>query len=318
MNARAILIASSFGLGTRGMYRKTRAMRRILALVALAGCSGPHLRPPAPGDPLAISGAVEGGRLGIGAADLAALPRRTVRGVEPHDGREASFQGADLAPFLSERVPLKPGADVAIFHGRGGYRAAVPLNAIRQSRPVLASAADGKKLDEWDPAAGPLLLAWPDSEAPGLDSDPRQRWFWVRGVTLIELGLWQDGPGRALRVPPGAGDDARRGAEAFGAQCIHCHRLRGRGGEVGPDLTSWMRSAADASRLAEVLKDHLARKSGLKGVPEPGAQEVREVGAFLRSLALAGADGADEPRGEEPPRPRPPGQPGQPGGPRRP
>ena len=293
-------------------------MRRLLAAaLAVASCGSPRLRPPATGDVLAIAGRVDGAPFGLSPADLAALPRRTVRGVEPHSGREASFTGVDLAPWLGERLPLKPGADVVIFHGRGGYKAAVPLNAVRQTRPVLANEADGKALDQWEPGsrpgAGPLLLAWPDAEAPGLDSDPRQRWFWVRGVTLIEVAAWQEALGRALRVPLGAGGDSHHGSEVFATHCIHCHRLRNRGGEVGPDLTTYL-SRAEEPRLARVLKGHLAAKSGLRGAPEPGPQEVKELVAFLRSVAIAGAQGPEEPGPEEPPAPRPPGAPG----PRRP
>lgn len=282
-------------------------MRRLLAAaLALASCGGVKLRPPAPGDVVAIAGRVEGGPFGLSREQLAALPRRSVRGVEPRAGREASFSGVDLAPFLGEKLPLKPGADVVVFHGRGGYRAAVPLNAIRQTRPVLASEADGAPLDRWEPGAGPLLLAWPDAEAPGLDTDPRQRWFWVRGVTVIEVAVRQELLGRALRAPVGTGSDARHGSDTFGSQCIHCHRLRNRGGEVGPDLTAYM-GRSDEPRLAQALKGHLAAKSGMPGAPDPGPQEVRELAAFLRSVALSGGDGPEEP---EPP----PG----PAGPRRP
>jgi len=284
-------------------------MRRLLVVaLAMASCSGPKLRPPAPGDALALAGRIEGGPFGLSPEQLAKLPRRTVRGVEPRSGREASFSGADLAPFLAERLPLRPGADVVIFHGRGGYRAAVPLNAVRQTRPVLASEADGAPLDRWLPGTGPLLLAWPDAEAPGLDTDPRQRWFWVRGVMLIEVAVWQEALGRALRVPAGAGDDARHGSDTFGSQCIYCHRLRNRGGEVGPDLTSYM-ARADEPRLAQALRGHLAAKSGMRGVPDPGPQEVKDLAAFLRSVAISSADGPEEPRFEEPQGPAGPRRP---------
>jgi len=291
---------------------------RTLAALLLAGftsCAGwPKLRPPAAGDLLRVEGMVDKGPFGFSSADLATLERRTLRGVDPRAGREATYAGVSLSPLLSEGIPLR-GADTAVFHGRGGYLAAVPLNAVRQSRPVLADQVAGSKLEEASPGSGPLLLAWPDAEAPGLDTDPRQRWYWVRGVERIELVSWQDTLGRALRVPQGASAEARLGADVFARQCLHCHRLRGRGGLVGPELT---RAAAEkpALDLPALLASHLAPRSGMVGAPELGATPAGQVTAFLKVVAQSGPDRPeDEVRPPQPARPQP-GYPAPPPAPR--
>lgn len=281
-------------------------MRTLAALLLalLVSCSGwPKLRPPGAEDVLRVEGLVEKGPFGFSAAELAKLERRTLRGVDPRLGREVSFAGASLAPLLTEGVPAQRGVDTALFHGRGGFVAAVPLNAIRQSQPVLADQAEGRALEEALPGSGPLLLAWPDAEAPGLDTDPRHRWYWVRGVERIELGAWQDTVGRAVRVPLGASGDARLGSDVFARQCFHCHRLRGRGGTAGPELT---RALADRPTLdvAGQLVSHLGPRSGIPGTPELTPAAVQQVAAFLRVVALAGPD---RPEDEvKPPAPRPP------------
>lgn len=280
-------------------------MRKLAALLlVLSSCAGwAKLRPPVAGDLLRVEGMVDKGPFGFSAADLAALERRTLRGVDPRAGSEATYSGASLAPLLSEGIPLR-GADTAIFHGRGGYLAAVPLNAVRQSRPVLADQVAGRALEEASPGSGPLLLAWPDAEAPGLDTDPRQRWYWVRGVERIELVSWQDTLGRALRVPPGASDEARLGAGVFARQCLHCHRLRGRGGAMGPELT---RTAAEKPGLdlPALLASHLAPRSGMAGAPELGATQARQVAAFLKVLAQTGPDRPEDEVRPPPPLPQP-------------
>jgi hypothetical protein len=271
---------------------------RLLALAALCACgSGPPVRPAAPGDALTFDGRLERGPIGFAAAELAGLPQRTLQGVDPRSGRAATFAGVHVQALLGEWVAPRRGADVAVFHGRGGIRVAVPFNAIRQSKPALAIAADGRPVGEWDAGAGPLLLAWPTAEAPGLDTDPRQRWWWVRGVTRVEVAAWQEAYGRALRVPAGARDEARPGAETFASQCIHCHRLRGAGGEAGPDLTSWL-EGRPAGALARALRGHLAARSGIASAPDLAPGAVAQLEAFLQAVHLSGPDRPQDEVGE--------------------
>lgn len=290
--------------------------KRFLVLLATLSCSGFPLRKAAPGDALVVDGKLEHGPAGFTLRELAALPGRTVRGLDPRVGRAATFQGVALLPLLAEDLPLQRGVDLLVIHGAGGYQAAVPLNAIRQSRPVLALQADGQPLDQWSAGAGPLMLAWPDLEAPGLDTDPRHRWWWVRGVARLEAASWQEGYGRALRVPPGAADEARPGAEVFAGQCMPCHSLRGRGGTVGPDLSSWP-SAGEAEKLAAALRGHVAPRAATPAAPEVPPAQVRQLAAFLHAVALTEADRPQDEIKE--PAPRPPLAPPPPGGvPRRP
>jgi len=283
--------------------------KRFLTLLLLASCSTPPLRKAVPGDLLTFEGKhLERGPVGFGPAELAALPRRTLQGVDPRSGRAGAFEGVDLQAVLLDWIPLKRGADLVVFHGAGGLRVAVPMNALRQHRPVLATVAGGKPVGEWDPGAGPLLLAWPSLESPGLDTDPRQRWWWVRGVTRIDVVAWQEAYGKALRVPPGARDEARLGAEVFASQCLHCHRLRGVGGEAGPDLTA-APAAPSGDALATLLRGHLAARSGMASAPDPGPAAAAQVDSFLQALRVAGPDRPqDEVKEPEqlPPRPPPP------------
>jgi mono/diheme cytochrome c family protein len=259
------------------------------------------VRPPAAGDLLVVEGKVEKGPLGFSPGDLAALPRRTLRGVDPAAGRAATFAGASLADLVADRLPLEPRVDTVVLHGRGGYRVAVAINAIRQSRPVLATEADGLPLDVWAGGSGPLLVAWPDAEAPGLETDPRIHWWWVRGLARLELARWAEKFGRALRVPLGASDDARQGADLFASQCLHCHRVRGRGGEVGPELGA---APLDRVRMEGALPAHLAKSGGPGTPPLPGAA-ARQVVAFLAAVQATGGERQPD---EPPPEPERPGR----------
>lgn len=284
---------------------------RFLALLALGACSGVGLHKAEPGDALVFEGRLDPRSVGLAAADVARLPRRSVRGLDPATGRPATFTGAALAPLVTEWLPLARGTDLVIFHGAAGRRAAVPINAVRQLQPVLADEVDGKPLAGAPKGQGPFLVAWPDAESPGLETDPRVRWWWVRGVKRVELAAWQQADGKALRVPAGASDEARRGSDAFATYCMTCHRLRGKGGEAGPELTTFLR-AGDGDRLVALLPGHLAARAGVP-VPDPPPGVARQIAAFLRAVAVAAAAGPDDEIQDAEPAPLPP-----PAGPRRP
>ena len=257
---------------------------RFLALLALGGCAGVGFHEAVPGDALTFEGRLDRAPLGLSPADLAALPPARIRGTDPATGVPATFTGAAVAPLLEDGgLPLKRGADLLVFHGAGGRRAAIPVNAVRQMRPVLAAEVDGRPTGS---EADGRLLAWPDVDSPGLATDPRLGWWWLRGVKRIEALSWEESDGKALRVPPGAGDDARRGAEAFATSCMTCHRVRARGGTAGPDLTRFL-VTAEPGRLPGLLAGHLAARSGQPAVPDLPAAAVGRIAAFLRAVALA-------------------------------
>ncbi|HEX7624612.1 MAG TPA: c-type cytochrome, partial [Anaeromyxobacteraceae bacterium] len=109
--------------------------------------------------------------------------------------------------------------------------------------------------------------------------------------------------GKALRVPPGASDVARLGADVLGTSCMGCHRVRGAGGTRGPELTAAL--AREPTAFATALRDHLRRASGQSAAPETTPAAAGQVLAFLRAIELAARpeDEAKEPeqRPEAPP-----------------
>jgi hypothetical protein len=227
------------------------------------------------------------------AAALRALDQRTVRGHDPRTSSTHSYQGASLAALIRELDPKRE-VDLAIVHGRGGYVVAIPLPAIRQHRPVLAERADGRAIAEVLGEQGRFALVWPNVEAPGFDEDPRTRWWWPRDVTRIELVPWSATYGRALRVPSGAGDRARHGADAFATRCIQCHRLRDAGGTRGPDLSGGISPGA-RERFVAAVRAHSDRIPELKGADL--TRGLPEITAYLEAVESAGPPLP----GEEPP-----------------
>ena len=250
-----------------------------IVLGLLAGCTGgPRLPAKAQGETvLEVRGALKKGPYALGRADLEKLPRRTVRGVDPATGRTASWEGISVAPVVSDRVDLAKGADTVIVRTADRAAIPIPLTLFRQWKPVLADLADGERL------ASPVL-AWPTLEQRGIETDPRADGWWARGVVAFEIVEWQRAFAPALAAPEGATDAARRGSGLYADRCLRCHRMRGAGGERGPDLTTI------AARLRqESFASLLARHPGwnVTSGEAPGPQGADELWSFLRAVAAA-------------------------------
>lgn len=255
-----------------------------IVLGLLAACTGgPRLPTSSQGEKvLEVRGALKKGSYALGRADLAKLPRRTLRGVDPATGRAATWEGVSVATLVNDRVELAKGADTVIVRTSDRAAIPIPLTLVRQWKPVLADKADGVSL------ANPVL-AWPTLEQRGLETDPRAEGWWARGVVAFEIVEWQKAFASALATPDGATDAARRGATWYGDRCIRCHQMRGAGGERGPDLTTV------AARLRPgpfgALLDHHPGWRMTTGEP-PGPEGAEELWTFLRAVAASSAAGA--------------------------
>lgn len=259
-------------------------MRKLgfFLLAALSACSSRERLPrSAQGTAvIEVRGAVKGGPHALGREDLARLPRLDVRGIDPRTGRAAAWSGTSLVALVSERVELRRGADTVVV--RTGDRAAIPipLGVIRQLRPVLADRRDGVPIS-------PAEVVWPTAEQPGLDTDPRASTWWARDVVVLEIVDWQRTFGPALAPPDGAVDAARRGAGVYAESCISCHRMRGQGGERGPDLST-IGARLERNAFAALLPAHPGWKD--RRTRDASAEQTSaEVWAFLRAVATVPA-----------------------------
>lgn len=260
---------------------------RVLTVAVLVACSGPRPRPPKGEVVVSFEGRVENGPFRFGKDDLPGLPRHGFKAVSPITGKEAKFEGVAVTAILGDVLEVATGGDTAVFHGQGGYAAPVPIAALRHLKPVLADKVDGAPVGEWRGDAAPLQLAWPNVEQPGIDSDPRMRWWWVAGVRKVEIQNWIATYGRALRVPQGSSDEARLGAEAISVSCIGCHKVRGVGGTRGPELMD-ASVRRDPQAFTANMREHLAKASGTESAPETSPVAARQIAAFLHAVDLAG------------------------------
>jgi len=123
--------------------------------------------------------------LKLTAADLAKLPRRSVR-AKGHDGKEASFDGVELGEVLKlagvklgEQLRGKELALFLIVEAADNYRAVFCLPELDHGFTdriiLLADLRDGKPLSEKE---GPLRLVVPDEKREAR---------WVRQVVTLTV-----------------------------------------------------------------------------------------------------------------------------------
>jgi len=253
-----------------------RKLTVAAAALAAAACGGPPRLPAAPhGEKvLELSGTIQGSPIALGAADLASLPRATVRGRDPASGKEAAWEGASLAALVQRVRPQKRAVpDTMVVRTKDGAAVPVPLTMVRQLKPVLAERADGEAVER--------TLAWPNLEQRGLAVDPRAPGWWARGVVSLELVPWTRAFGPALAPPIGSSAAARLGAGQYASRCVACHELRGAGGKVGPELTA-AGTRLDPQRFATAMDRHDFVKRGLGAVDETAQGQLW---AFLLAVA---------------------------------
>jgi hypothetical protein len=272
----------------------TKLSLTAVLLLAVAACSSrPQLPRGRPGDgTVEVRGAIEGGPVHLGTAELGTLPQRSVRGIDPETGRAASFQGLALHELL-DRLELRRGTDTLVVRTGDGEAIPIPIWTILQMRPVLANLADGTSLPD-------RVLAWPNVEQPGLETDPRARAWWARRVVALELVDWQRTYGTALRSPPGAPDAARLGSSQFGLRCVSCHQVRGVGGTKGPELTRAGESL-DAQKFAAAVHRHPHFADGARRTDAPATEVVNLVWSFLSAVSRSGLPLAEDATEEPPP-----------------
>jgi hypothetical protein len=250
-------------------------------LSTAAACSSkPRLPAAATGEPVVeVRGALRGGPYALGRRDLDALPRLRVVGEEPRSGKMAVWEGTSVAALVAERVELRKGADTAIVRTADRSAIPVPLTMIRQLKPVLADRADGVRI------VG-SVLAWPTEHQKALATDPRSGTWWARDVVAFDIVEWQRTFGPALTAPEGSAEGARRGASLYGDSCITCHRMRGVGGERGPDLTT-VASRLRPAAFTALLPSHPGWRE--RGITELPPEAATELWTFLRAVAEVAA-----------------------------
>jgi putative membrane-bound dehydrogenase-like protein len=162
-------------------------------------------------------------------------------------GRDGDSDAAEIVPLLAPQVPaeVQSAAATALARmpeGKGsrvllaGWGSYAPSLRVEVLRLMLARAASGQDLlaaiEAGKIAAGEIDAASREALLKHKNEGIRDRATKVFSQTRSDR---QKLVGEYLGGMPGVGE-RERGAAIFRAQCALCHRLRGEGTDVGPDL----------------------------------------------------------------------------------
>jgi DMSO/TMAO reductase YedYZ molybdopterin-dependent catalytic subunit len=190
-------------LGTFGTVRAIRRGIPILLAIAVLCCACPGILAqaanPSPtqavvadskpnGAQLSVSGDVQT-PLSLSLADLSGFPRKTLKVMNEHSGKEETYQGVPLAEILKRAgVPQGSalrGAALATYiraEGEDGYSVIFSLaeldSGIQDSDVIVADTMDGGPIAD---KLGPLRLVAPHEKRPA-------RWVrMLRSITVVKV-----------------------------------------------------------------------------------------------------------------------------------
>ena len=126
-----------------------------------------------------------------------------------------------------------------------------------------------------------------------LGSLVRKLWGEPRSATPADLQAEIERVAKRIRAEPG---DPRRGEASFARKCATCHLLFGKGGKVGPDLTTYKRDDLDAMLLS-VVNPGAEIREGYAGYLV-ATRDGRTLGGLLvdqdpQLVVLRGPEGRD-------------------------
>lgn len=289
------------------MARSRRAERRVAALL-VAGLAAAALAAedpsPDPEDdrrPLAFE---RHGEL-VASRDLSALRRAVapsaVRVFEPYEQSEVTFRALPFDRVLDAVYgPTWRAEQELLLRCRDGYEPTIPVQRAKDHHAWLAFARVDRgrfsirkrESGEWKTVElAPFYLVWENLE----DAQVRQEadYGWPYQLVAIDLIRTRDRFG-AMAPPDGASAAVRAGFDAFRVHCSRCHRLRGQGGNVGPELRPASIAGRDREWLRAWIEDPSslvpnARMEALNPALPDRARVVDEIIEYLDALAQAQA-----------------------------
>lgn len=161
------------------------ALTSFFAASAVAQAPAAQSAAPTSTAALTVSGDVAH-NLSLSLSDLAALPRKTVKVMNQHSGKEETYDGVPLAELLKRAgVPQGEqlrGSDMAAYvraEGADGYVVTFAIaeldSSFQDSQVLVADTLDGQPIGD---KVGPLRLIVPQDKRPAR---------WVRSLRSISL-----------------------------------------------------------------------------------------------------------------------------------
>lgn len=170
-------------------------------------------------------------------------PEQTLSVWEPHEDKNVTYQGYPLREVL-DRVfgPSWKKSELVLFTCADGYKAPIPRVNIDTEKSLLAFARKDKAdfslnnrlQNEKNIPLGPLYLVWNNLNNPQIRAEEGTNWpYQIVGIELTNFATKFPHMAPAKTSPKAA----QRGFVAFQKYCMSCHKVKGDGGDKGPELS---------------------------------------------------------------------------------
>jgi len=241
----------------------------------------------------------------LGGADVARLSLRQIRAKvppvaiavhEPHEAKDVTYRGIPTVALLD--AVLGPGwreREELLFTCADGYQPSIPVSEVLARESVLSFERVGEKRfglvnrlqGGEEVALGPLYLVWNNKKHPELLKSGATGWpYQVVGVDAYTY-LERFG---AMAPPDSAGEEAKRGFQAFRKHCFTCHTVNGAGGLKNVEL-NYPVSVTELFKEEWLLKwildpSSIRWKTKMPTLEVENKEQVaREIVAYLKVMA---------------------------------
>jgi mono/diheme cytochrome c family protein len=149
--------------------------------------------------------------------------------LDPVYKKEKRYRGVASAPIFSAIAKTNGGDALLVFRCMDGYSPVRHAAPLAREKGFIAVEDASQAPGSWEPFANgetpaPYYLVWPDHPHSNELPWPYQ---------LISIDVYNQ---KALDLDGDSSDQFVKGRDLFFQNCITCHRIRGVGGTVGPEL----------------------------------------------------------------------------------
>lgn len=193
----------------------------------------------------------------------ATLRPQIVTVMDPYEKKEAEFIALDLAAvFDAVYTPSWRQEEEIVFTCLDGYQPVIPVERLKAHSAFLAFARNDQagftilKRESGEQKTielAPYYVVWENLDDAKIRMEADYGWpYQLKGVDLAR----SEDRFRAMTPSPEASPQVQAGFAAFRVHCLHCHKINGVGGMIGPELNAGVRPAL--SREAVWLKQWIA------------------------------------------------------------
>ena len=183
--------------------------------------------------------------------------------LDPYEKKKAEFVVLDLAEvFDAVYTPSWREEEEVVFTCLDGYQPVIPVARVKAHSAFLAFARNdqaGFTILKRESGVqktvelAPYYVVWENLDDAKIRMEADYGWpYQLKGVDLVR----SEDRFRAMTPSRGASPQVQAGFAAFRVHCLHCHKINGVGGLIGPELNAGHRPAL--SREASWLKQWIA------------------------------------------------------------